>query len=1556
MRLSVSVVDGSTRTRRDVLLDAEPDTAVADVLPVLLRATGSEVHPEFARRASLWVDGARAGAEDTLRTAGVRPGSVLALHETDGWDVLLPRGVVELRVVAGPGAGRVHRLGLGDHAVGNGAEGMSLPDLLLPPDALTVRVSPDATLSVLTCDPALRAGARLDGAPLAAAEDDGSDEPDVRPDVRPDGQDPEEGDAEVGDDQGLSPAVLEALPDSALSRRERRRRDALRERARAAAVREPRPEDPLPWPAGADLRLGGTVLQWHPVWQPDADATPSPDRLGTDFNRPPRLRRPVRERSFVLPAAPRPPRRVSLPWQMVLAPAVMAAPMALLFGSPRYLVLAALSPVMALFNWVAQRRGSVRDHREAVVAFRRDLSSVLGRLATQVRRERDDRREDLPDPAAVLLAAAGPGRLLWRRRREDDDALLLRLGVADLPSTIEVRDRSRSDHEEEREPDVLGDAPVGVSLRQVPVVGVCGDPAEADALARWLVGQAAVLHTPRDLRVVVLTGAEREPQWGWTRWLPHCRAEGEPVAALLGTDQSSVGRRVAELVQLVEDRRGDDSPGSVARRAQGGVPPGPDVLVVLDGARALRSLPGVVTLLREGPAVGVHTLCLDEDERSLPEECGAVLEVLDGALELRRTTAGAVSRIRPDLVEPAWAERVGRALAPVRDTTPDQAASTLPSSARLLELVGMPEPTDRAVAAGWGPHARTEVVLGAGFDGPFRLDLRTDGPHALVAGTTGSGKSELLQTLVASLALANSPEQMTFVLVDYKGGSAFKDCARLPHTVGMVTDLDTHLVGRALTSLGAELRRREHLLAGPGAKDLEDYWALQARDPSLPVLPRLAIVIDEFASLKSELPDFVDGLVTIAQRGRSLGIHLVLATQRPTGVVSNDIRANTNLRISLRMTDEAESRDVIDASDAATIGADQPGRGYARLGHSSLLPFQAGRVGGARPDAAADAARAGVEPTAWSVDWRRVGDTAPQRPAAGGPSTDEGETDLSVLVDAARGAGALREIAAPHAPWLPALPGLVLADDLAADDLAADDLAAAAAPAATGADRSTGLGTPWLLEDHPATQQQAARSFTLGGSGHLAVVGGPRSGRSTALRTIATGLARAGSSRDVHLYGLDCGNGALLPLTALPHTGAVVQRTETERAGRLLDRLVEEVRARQDLLGRSGFADVDEQRRAAAPEDRLPYLVLLLDRWEGFTADLGEIDLGRLNDAVLQLLREGASVGVQLVLTGDRSLLTGRISTTIEQKLLLRLPDRGDYGQGGLKVKDLPDEIGEGRGFWAEHGTEAQVAVLTQDASGAAQSEAVRTLGAALSTAEADLPPAPAHQRPVGLAALPAQLALGDVLGDTGNAPALPPGHVALAVGGDRLALLGVEAVTSPALVVGQPRSGRTTALCLAAEHARRTGRRAWALTPTANELTALLGEDAVVAAGAAPEDVIGHLRGLPDGSVLLVDDAETLREGPLAGMLQAVVRQSRERDFRVVVAGGHEIGAGFSGWLVEARKGRKGLLLSPRETGHGDLFGLRVPRTSLQARLTPGRGLLLDGDGDVVPVQVPRG
>ncbi|MFD0467425.1 FtsK/SpoIIIE domain-containing protein [Nonomuraea thailandensis] len=255
--------------------------------------------------------------------------------------------------------------------------------------------------------------------------------------------------------------------------------------------------------------------------------------------------------------------------------------------------------------------------------------------------------------------------------------------------------------------------------------------------------------------------------------------------------------------------------------------------------------------------------------------------------------------------------------------------------------MGLTVPSGAELAARWGERGSTEALIGVGPDGPFTVDLRLDGPHGLIAGTTGAGKSELLQTMICSLAVANRPDQLTFVLIDYKGGAAFKECVRLPHTVGMVSDLDGHLTQRALDSLAAEIRRRERLLAAAGAKDIEDYTG--------PGMPRLVLIIDEFAALVAELPDFVAGLVDIARRGRSLGIHLILATQRPAGVVTADIQANTSLRIALRVTEPAESADVIDLPDAAHISKSTPGRCYVRSGVGAAVAVQTARVGGRSP-------------------------------------------------------------------------------------------------------------------------------------------------------------------------------------------------------------------------------------------------------------------------------------------------------------------------------------------------------------------------------------------------------------------------------------------------------------------------------------------------------------------------------------------------------------------------------------------------------------------------------
>ncbi|MFC0506229.1 FtsK/SpoIIIE domain-containing protein [Micromonospora costi] len=1279
-----------------------------------------------------------------------------------------------------------------------------------------------------------------------------------------------------------------------------------------------------PWPLGGQLAVGSSLLELHRPVRAEAALQISEDRTGLDYNRPPRLLPAARTTQFTLPGPPAPPERRPLTLITVLAPLVISVAAYLVTRSPLTLLFAVLSPLALIASQVGARRQGRATYRSRLAEYEVKKKRITAEAQEALVAERLARRHNFPDPASVVLIAVGPQRRLWERRRTDPDFLDLRAGSADLPSDVVLRDPSQDEHRREVRWSAL-DVPATVPVRKHGVVGVAGGET-ARTTARWLVAQAATLHSPEDLQIYLLAGAGDEDGWSWTGWLPHTGPrDGQDTLATVGADTQTLARRVAELVAVISARSAERADGAFR-----------DVLVVLDGARKLRSLPGVTQILREGPSVGVYAICVDAEEKLLPEECQAVIsEQADGTLLVTRTLADPVAGVHPDLVTLDHLRTVARALAPLRDTGGSDDGGALPDASRLLDVLGMEPPEPDAVAARWTIGGRTtEAVLGVSLDGPFALDLKRDGPHALVAGTTGSGKSELLQTLVASLAVANRPDAMTFVLVDYKGGSAFKDCVLLPHTVGMVTDLDTHLVSRALTSLTAELRRREHILAEAGAKDIDDYVDLLRREPTRTPMPRLLIVIDEFASMIRDLPDFVTGLVNIAQRGRSLGIHLVLATQRPGGVVSPEIRANTNLRIALRVTDSSESQDVLNAPDAASISKSTPGRAYVRLAQSSLVPFQAGRVGGFRPGVRTATRR---PPWLAPLSWPDLGRSAPARPGVDAEPSAE-VTDLAVLVEAIRGANDQLAIPPQHSPWLPALPHALTVDAL---------------PAARG----SGYHLPAVaygLLDLPAQQEQVLLELDLGTLGHLHVIGSSRSGRSQTLRTIAGAVARTHSAADVHLYGIDCGNGALLALNELPHCGAVVQRTEAERLGRLLNRLVAEVGRRQQLLASTGSASLVEYRAGAAEGERPPHILVLLDRFEVFDKTFADYDNGTVMAALLTLLREGSGAGIHVVLAGDRAMFSTRISSTTDDKLVLRLTERSDYSMAGINHRQLPEEIESGRAIRAADSAEAQIALLTEDSSGQGQARALAEIGAAARLRDEALP----HTaRPFRIDVLPEELTLAEA---RSLARPARPLWTLFGVGGDELTGIGPDLSEIPTFVLGgPPRSGRSTALLTMVAGLLERGTPVVIGAPRRSPLRDLAGVPGVLDVVAGEDFTSARLATALDGRdgpvVVVLDDAEQLLKCDAGSDFGEIARTGAETGRGLVMAGTIDgLSGGFGGWHVDARRNRQGALLSPQGLGDGELIGAKLSRGQL-AGGRPGRALAHFGDGRLHLVQVPR-
>ncbi|MFE2302337.1 FtsK/SpoIIIE domain-containing protein [Streptomyces sp. NPDC059445] len=1520
MRLTLTVVDPLGGATADVVLDADPESSVGDIAKELAahvgHGGGAQIIPIGHHQGAAgggapvaYVDGHPVDPASTIATSPLREGAVVSLHDPAGCLPGEPTGLVELRVAGGPSAGAVHRLGIGRYDIGAGAASyIRIDDPELPQRALTLSVATDGTCGVTVHGE--KKGVTLDGEPVEEREDDG-------------------------------------------------------------------------WPLGGQVAVGNTLLQLDRYTQPDAALKWSDDGAGLDYNRPPRLHPPERETKFRLPNPVRDYEARPLPWLMALTPLVSAVVMVLVFGRWYYMIMALLSPLIMLGNYFMDKKQGRKSHAKQVKEYNEHKARIEKDAQEALLAERLDRRRAIPDPATVLSLGTGPRTRLWERRRTDADHLLLRVGTGQLPSEVVLDDPEQDDHKRQVTW-TIEDAPVSLPLAERGVVGIAGPGDSAQALGRWAVAQTAVLHSPLDVQFYVLTESSGQESWDWVRWLPHSRPAGAQDAnVLIGTDAETVGARIGELTQLLDARqKAAKQNGNKASFSD------PDIVVVWDGSRRLRSMPGVVRLLREGPAMSMYAICLDAEERFLPGECQAIViaeprpeehtdaqapvrtapaapggfpsfhawhatatddsatgtsKALELRLRVQQTGVARVRDVRPDFVSAAWCSRLARALSALRDISGETEDSALPGASRLLDVLQLEPPTGAAISARWRMGGQsTTAVIGESYDGPFGIDMRRDGPHGLIAGTTGSGKSELLQTIVASLAVANTPENMTFVLVDYKGGSAFKDCVQLPHTVGMVTDLDAHLVERALESLGAELKRREHILAAADAKDIEDYQDLVRRDPSHAPVPRLLIVIDEFASMVRDLPDFVTGLVNIAQRGRSLGIHLLLATQRPSGVVSPEIRANTNLRIALRVTDGGESSDVIDSPEAGHISKSTPGRAYVRLGHASLVPFQSGRVGGRRPGAADPAALA---PWAGPLDWSDLGRAALVKPRAEQREEEE-ITDLKVLVDAVREANSALGIPPQHSPWLPALAETLLLDEIAA-------------PAFSG-----GPGrlppAPYGVEDLPADQARRPVVVDFASFGHLLIGGAPRSGRSQILRTIAGSLARTHSAADVHLYGIDCGNGALNALTRLPHCGAVVGRNQTERVVRLISRLKGELTRRQDLLADKGFADIGEQRAASGEDERLPHIVVLLDRWEGWLPTLGEYDHGDLTDQLTAMMREGASVGLHLVMTGDRQILSTRIGSLTEDKYALRLADRSDFSLIGVNARKIPEEIPPGRGYRNEHGTETQFALLTEDSTGQGQAAALTAIGEAAAARDAALPRA---RRPFRVDVLPTRIGFADAWEMRDPEASRSRLWSLVGIGGDDVQGFGPDLSQGvPTFVVAGPaKSGRSTTLMNMARSYLAQGVRLVVAAPRPSPLRELEGQEGVLKVFDEDDIESDDLREAIDSAtpeepiVVLVDDGEVLEDCDAETVFKRIVQRGGERGLGLVIAGDEEdVCSGFSGWQVEMKKGRRGILLSPQDSSAGELIGIRTNRSMVGGPVAPGKGLLHLGDGEPMTVTTP--
>ena len=1284
-------------------------------------------------------------------------------------------------------------------------------------------------------------------------------------------------------------------------------------------------DGPVVLEPGQEVFAGGTVLALAGAARPDARPR---DRLGQIPFNPTPYRRPV-PRVVELERVPAPPAPLSpSPGALVaiMAPVLGGLLLAVLLRRPEYLLLTVLGPIGGLY----QRRGSKKLGRRTYAQQReRFLAKVEARrvqLAEAVAEERRVRLEASPDVAALAREAQLLQLRLWERPADSPNLLELRLGLGRLPSLVRAEvDKSANDEEltdwamgQLSATDIEG-APITLDLNHLVVAGLHGDRPDVEAALAALLTQASALHSPEDLAIAAALRPDGVEDLGWVKWLPHARTSTSPLEGPhVVVGQAATNQWLVRLLGVAADRleraRGD---ASFDHR--------PKLLAVIhEQAQPDRAL--LSQLLEVAPAVGIVVLWVGVDEHQLPRQCAAV--VACGA-------AGTASRVwftdpdrDPRDLDPEWvrqetAAAIARSLAPLRDAGTASVTTAIPRRVTLFEALELPEPSASELVARWsgGAGYQLQAALGVGADGILRLDLVQQGPHALIAGTSGSGKSELLQTLVAALASAHPPDRCTFLFIDYKGGASSAEFRDLPHSVGYVTNLDGRLSLRALTSLRAELSRRMAILEGR-AKDLEELLQVAPQDAP----PSLVIIVDEFATLVKEIPDFVAGIVDIAQRGRSLGIHLVLATQRPTGAVNDNILANTNLRISLRVLDPADSVSVINAPDAADIPVPLRGRGFVRTGPRELRAFQCAWSG-----APFTVTRRAVTAEPWLLPGQAgVLPSGTAAPGQGQQSDDP--TQLEVLVAAAAEAAKALELEPPRKPWVEPLPALVplsgVLDRVGRHHLSADP------------GRLLVLG---LLDD-PANQAQEPALVDLEQTGGLVVYGGGGAGKTTALRTIAAGLAQQGGTDGVLLYAIDFANRALDQLRPLPHCAGVAMGDDPEAVTRLLTVLTAEVDRRRRLLAEAQAESLSALREQAG-EVVLPRIVLLLDGYGAFHAAFDQGTLFEWVQRAQKLVAEGRQVGVHFVLTADRrTAIPPALLAAISARFVLRMADVDDMAVLGVPLAVARSaELEPGRGF-LNGTTEVQLACASTEHRGAAQAAALAELGAELRESTAPATPLPAlpeavRARPSALGRLQPVLGLADLSLDPVVAD-LRRGHL---------------------VVTGPPESGRSSVLLTVALGLHSSGQgRPWLVglgrpdSPLANLGT---WDDAGFTAMERSEvaDRLAAMLAEADGRsvevVVVVDQAEDTEDQPVAGILERVVRSDAARV--VVACDVGSLGRTFGGgWLQEAKRARTTLVLQPEDRNQVDaLAGVR-PSLRPGQTFPPGRGIYVRPGGPLL-VQV---
>ena len=1162
----------------------------------------------------------------------------------------------------------------------------------------------------------------------------------------------------------------------------------------------------------------------------------------------------------------------------------------------------ALGPLFIAIDSLRRRKSEAREDARAKADYDERRKRFVSELERARQDELDrDRWAATPAGIASLLTRIRHSKL-WERSYSDEDFCEVAIGLHSRPSDVKVEGRP---DDTLLQFDEHWAAVLRHSLVREGSLAVIGPMTRARALARSLLLDLATSHSPNDVKIWLVTDAERieADEWNDVRWLPHTFM-GESQNRISASSRQRAAA-LSTLRSIINERKGEE------RREGFSLP----VHIVAIDCVDLIEPEELTDLLVDGAPVGIVGIVLDE--LVTPEGTSAQLTIghfADEASFVSQTQPRADSVRSFEMTDQCFGS-AARSMAAYRPAGSSREVLGGSEVIRLVDLIDAEVDQEGVgrVMERWSRGGTSRVRIGGLGELVTEVDIMRDGPHGLVGGTTRSGKTEFLKSLITALAVGNHPNDLSIVIVDFKGGVDHELSALLPHVIDLSTNHNVDSFVRTVRLIEAELERRQREFKGVGAPNFDAYRAARQAEPSLLSIPRLLIVIDEFSELlSSEVGKAnLSALESITRVGGGLGVHLLLVTQNFENQLPSQIAANAGLRICFRVQAANHSKAVLNSPEAATIPKERIGRAFLRSHGGRVVEFQAARVAGPRP---------GRETVTSSVLARivpltTVADALPETPIVDVPSAD---TDMYAIIGVIQSAAARTGWTAPVVPWPKDLPR----------DLNIDGF--------TGTEMDWPIG----LLDEPERQRHSPIGLEAYGS-HTLFLGGAQARLGEVLRAVVvSGLARR-SPEDLHVYVIDQLGQGLSSLQVFPHTGGVAERNET-LAMRILRLVTAEVGRRKSRLSELGMATIHEL--SASTGEDFPEIVLVVHGADRLLM-YGEAQPSPILAPLLGLLPESAGTGVRVLMSGASSIAHHRLGSSIGHRFVLMCPDPQEYPALGVPRPLSGGLDGIGRAVDVASGHLMQFAMIPSSPDASA-TEVIRALGHRLTEKWKNAEGSPLL--PVKVRELLWPMPIRQV------ASSAPPPEVqqpvAMAINTETGELSWLDAdEDGPAFVVcGSPKSGRSNALVASATLMAQQG---W------DVLGLPLSRRSPVATGAFPGSLVSTTGLKADLKAaarmrkpvaLFVDDAHKWTGEVEA--FQWLLDGPGPR--AVVVAGPTEFFSGRND-LLRVLPSRCALVLAPQGGMDAAQFGVRRLNDEVLRDSRPGRGVLVTS-GEIVGAQVP--